>query len=287
MIWDICLVWEWQYDERFIKLFDALCQKRGEKSYLVSGYNLGETIEKIIKGDLNFKTVFDRATDCNSAFLPLIHLLQKQGSRIIDDPAKIARSSDKTIMHIECLRNGLKVPESIILFPRDEIKEEMLNSVGVPFVIKPELGGGGEGVITHAFSIADIMEARRKNPNEVLIVQKRVTPKESKGERYWFRVFFVCGKIIPCFWNDITHVSRRVPASEEKISKELAKITKKISKFAELQFFSTEIAQLDDGSFVVIDYVNDQCDMRFQSDTPEGVPDSVIEEIIEAIIDTL
>ena len=287
MTWDIGILWEWQYDERFIKLMDSLCYKRGKKSYLVSNYNLHETIEKIINGSLKFRTVLDRATDCNTAFMPLVHLLQKQGSRIIEEPAKTAHSNDKTIMHIECLKNGLNVPESIILFPNDEIKEEMLYSIGIPFVIKPEVGGGGEGVVTEAFSVSDIINARSKNPNMVFIIQKKITPREVDRKRYWFRVFFVCGKIIPCFWNDITHVSQRLSPSEGKISKELIRIIKKISKFAELEFFSTEIAELDNGNFFVIDYVNDQCDMRFQSDAIDGVPDSVIKEIIEAIIDTL
>ncbi len=287
MIWDIGILWEWYYDERFIKLMDSLCYKRGKKSYLVSNYNLRETMDKIINGSLKFRTVFDRATDCNTAFLPLIHLLQKQGCRIIDEPAKTLHSNDKTIMHIECLRNGLNVPESIILFPSDEITEEMLNPIGRPFVIKPEVGGGGEGVVTEAFSVSDIMNARSKNPNGVLIIQKKITPRIVNGERYWFRVFFVCGKVIPCFWDDITHISRRLSSSEGKLSRELTRITRKISKFAELEFFSTEITQLDNGNFFVIDYVNDQCDMRFQSDSPDGNPDSVVEEIIEAIIDTL
>ena len=32
--------------------------------------------------------------------------------------------------------------------------------------------------------------------------------------------------------------------------------------------------------FVVIDYVNDQCDMRLKSLHPDGVPDEVVLEII-------
>ena len=186
MTWDIGILWEWQYDERFIKLMDSLCYKRGKKSYLVSNYNLHETIEKIINGSLKFRTVLDRATDCNTAFMPLVHLLQKQGSRIIEEPAKTAHSNDKTIMHIECLKNGLNVPESIILFPNDEIKEEMLYSIGIPFVIKPEVGGGGEGVVTEAFSVSDIINARSKNPNMVFIIQKKITPREVDRKRYWF-----------------------------------------------------------------------------------------------------
>ena len=60
-------------------------------------------------------------------------------------------------------------------------------------------------------------------------------------------------------------------------------ITKKIAKITELDFFSTEIVLTEDGKFIVIDYVNDQCDMRFKSKHVDGVPDKVVEQIILAL----
>jgi acyl CoA:acetate/3-ketoacid CoA transferase beta subunit len=36
---------------------------------------------------------------------------------------------------------------------------------------------------------------------------------------------------------------------------------------------------VDRETFVVIDYVNDQCDMRLKSSHPDCVPDDVVEEI--------
>ena len=287
MVQDLGILWEWKYDERFVRLLDSLCYRKGKKSYLVSTYNLHETIEKVTAGTLKFKTILDRATDCNTAFIPLVHILQKKECRIIDELAKIARTNDKAIMHMEFFKAGLNVPDSIILFPNDELKEGMLNSIGTPFVIKPALGCGGEGVVIGASSLYDIIKVRRENPNAVLFIQKKIIPRESDGMRYWFRVFFVCGRIIPCFWNDITRVYQRFSPSHEKISRELAWIARKIYKLTGLEFFSTEITQLSDGDFVVVDYANDQCDMRFQSDSPDGVPDSVVEEIAEAIVATL
>ena len=45
----------------------------------------------------------------------------------------------------------------------------------------------------------------------------------------------------------------------------LEKEAEKIAEIAGLQFFSTEIAIVDKETFVIVDYVNDQCDMRLKS----------------------
>ena len=58
----------------------------------------------------------------------------------------------------------------------------------------------------------------------------------------------------------------------------------KIAQICELDFFSAEIALTADGRFVVVDYVNDICDMRLQSLFADGVPDRLVEEIVFAII---
>jgi len=45
--------------------------------------------------------------------------------------------------------------------------------------------------------------------------------------------------------------------------------------FRNWDFFSTEIALAKDGRYVVVDYVNDPCDMRPQSKHFDGVPDTI------------
>ena len=57
----------------------------------------------------------------------------------------------------------------------------------------------------------------------------------------------------------------------------------KIAKIAGVDFFSTEIAIVDKETFVIVDYVNDQCDMRLKSKHFDGVPDDVVEEVAHYI----
>ena len=62
--------------------------------------------------------------------------------------------------------------------------------------------------------------------------------------------------------------------------KKLFQITKTIYKITQLDFFSTEIVLTTKNKFVVVDYVNDQCDMRLQSLHQDGVPDEIVHKII-------
>jgi hypothetical protein len=54
-----------------------------------------------------------------------------------------------------------------------------------------------------------------------------------------------------------------------------------------LDFFSSEIALTEERKFVVVDYVNEICDMRLQSIFTDGVPDSVVEQIQRLLIKSL
>ncbi len=80
---------------------------------------------------------------------------------------------------------------------------------------------------------------------------------------------------------DLTHLYDRVTPEEEKVFglERLKDEARKIAEIAGLSFFSTEIAIVDRETFVVVDYVNDQCDMRLKSRFPDGVPDDVVDEI--------
>jgi len=285
---DLGILWEWEYDKKFIGLLNSICQISGKTSYLVSHHNLLESIAKIEAEELQFRVIMDRATDSDPAFMPIIDFHRAKQTRIINDPEKSARANNKAIMHYELMKQGLNVPLSLFLSPDEETNDEVLNKVGRPFVIKPvEGGGGGEGVIVGADAIKDVRQAQEQAPGQTIVIQELIVPRELYGRRCWFRVFYTCGKVIPCFWDDQTHVYRRFTPEEETVFGELWRITQIIHEIGGLEFFSTEIVQTLDQNFVIADYVNDQCDMRFQSDTPDGVPDSVVEEIVEAIVNTL
>jgi len=287
-LFDLGILWEWKYDERFVRLLDAFCQRSGKSSYLVWPPNLGESLARILSGELRFRVVLDRATDAEPAFVPIVRLHQESRSLIINEPEKAIRTHNRALMHLEFMKGGVNVPYTLMISPNETIDDRGLEVVGRPFVIKPVKGaGGGEGVFLGAQTVADVEKVRRNYSGTQILIQENIVPREFNQRRCWFRVFSICSKVIPCFWDDLTHIYRRLTAEEELLFAELKTITEKIHQIIDIEFFSTEIVQTADGKFVVVDYVNDQCDMRFQSDTADGVPDSVVEEIAKAIIERL
>jgi hypothetical protein len=99
-------------------------------------------------------------------------------------------------------------------------------------------------------------------------------------------VFYAFGDIIPSWCNDITHIYS--PLSEEAKRRsnfgQLQTITDRIHTLCHLDFFSTEIAFTTDGRCVVVDYVNEMCDMRLQSQFSDGVPDIIVQQIIARMV---
>jgi hypothetical protein len=194
-------------------------------------------------------------------------------------------------MHLEFITNGINTPYTIIISPYKEKKDielslEQLARLGRPFIIKPaNTTGGGIGVVMGAETLADVLKARQHLENDKYLLQEKIEPIEKDGKRFWFRSFYAFGNIIHCWWNDLTHIYKEVSNFEFENYNltEMDNIVEKIHRITNLEFFSTEIALTQDKKFIVIDYVNDQCDMRFQSKHFDGVPDNLIYRIIESM----
>ena len=130
-------------------------------------------------------------------------------------------------------------------------------------------------MITGAETLRDVIDSRMHHQEDKYLLQEKVVPAELAGRRGWFRVFFVCSGIFPCWWDDLTHIYSEVTedqAGSFSLSP-LVSITREISAVCGLDFFSTEIALTSDGRFLTVDYVNEICDMRLQSRHSDGVPD--------------
>ena len=106
------------------------------------------------------------------------------------------------------------------------------------------------------------------------------------GKRFWFRGFFSCGLVQCCWWDDQSHLYYELQKQEMKRYNlsPLFKIVEKIAAISHLSFFSTEISQSKDGQFIVIDYVNESCDMRPKSRYADGVLDDVVINVANKIV---
>ncbi len=214
---------------------------------------------------------------------------------IVNDLSRVRHSSDKASMHLEFITAGIYVPYTIIISPYTAQQEislsiDQLAYLGRPFIIKPaNTTGGGMGVVTGAESLREIIDTRQHNKDDKYLLQRKIEPTILDGRRAWFRPFYVFGKVFICWWDDLTHIYFETSREEIKRHnlREVGRIVLKIHEVSGLEFFSTEIAITPKGEFIVIDYVNEMCDMRLKSKHSDGVPDTIVEAIAGQIVNAI
>ena len=287
---DLGVAWCWEYDKEMVSELERCIQQKGLTIYQIAPYNLEETLGKLQNNQLKFKLFLDRASDQNEEFERLIQLVKTLGIKMLNDFDKALWSSDKATMHLEFLSARIDVPYTIILSPYEEepdLRIENLEKVGIPFVLKPARGGSGEGVVMDAKGVEDIKKAREEFWDDKYLIQQKIDPVNISGKRCWFRIFYSCGEVFPCFWDDLTKLSENLFPAQigEKVYKSVEELAKKISQVCGLDLFSTEIALTENYKLIVVDYVNDQCDLRKKSLHYDGIPDEVVQKVLSSLTD--
>jgi hypothetical protein len=294
-IFDLGLAYVWEYDDGLIELIERTLQGAGITTFVLSYHNFPEIQEKIANRKLGFNFYLDRAWDVDEGFEKLGQIINRRKTIIFNPYKKVLHAIDKASMHLEFMTAGLNVPYSIIIPPHSEIENivitiEELEILGRPFIIKPcNTTGGGVGVVTGAESLREVLDERLTNTDDKYILQEKIYPRMLDGKRAWFRSFWAFGKPIPVWWDDQTHLYEELKPEEIEIFglRKLFNITRQIAGITGLDFFSTEIVLTNDNKFIVIDYVNDQCDMRLKSKHMDGVPDSVGYQIVKSMLRTI
>ena len=289
MHYDLCLIWYWEYDTDFVAALQAACSTKSVSLWLVSPENLIQATTDLLEGRVSMSVLLDRA-QYHAGFLPLLQKAREQGAYCINSRERSSWAEDKATMHLEMISRGLESPYTIILAPFTEqpiLPPIDLSPLGEQFVIKPAAGGGGEGVTMRATSLEQVLQARVEYADQKYLLQAHIEPQELDGRKAWFRVYFVDGKIHPCWWDPESHIFAPLNADDELRFglSPLQLVTAKIASICRLDWFSTEIALSKDGKFVAVDYVNDGIDLRSQTKAHDGVPDAVIEAMAEDLVD--
>lgn len=283
-VYDLCLAWNWDYDADFAHLLEAACNARGQSLLQVTPANLDVTLAALDSEQTRFRVLFDRASDSDERFQPLVDRARAQNLPRLNPQEQSRWAWDKATMHLEFISRGLPTPHTIILPPCNEqpdFPSPDLGPLGGSFAIKPARGGGGEGVVLEACTWDQVREARRQYPDEKYLLQSHVTPRTLNLRPAWFRVLYCHGAVYPCWWDQSTHIYTRVSA-DEKFGlglRTLYELPRRIAGICRLHLFSTEIALTESGQFLAVDYVNDPVDLRLQSQAVDGVPDAIVENI--------
>ena len=288
---DLAISYTWIYDKEFIDLVEKIFQKDGLKTFIIQEFNIGEVTELLREKKLYFHVYLDRASDDDPQFEPILKILSRRKCYIINPHSKVNKATNKYLMHKKLEKKKFLLPKTFILpaYIDDErlkIKENDIDILKRPFIIKPAVfSGGGEGVENNGMSLEQIQNARVKSNEEQYLVQEKIHPRIIEDKRAWFRVFWAFGKVIPTWWDDNTHIYDLVTTKQIKKYHllPLFRISRRLARLNGLDYFSTEIALTKSNKFVLIDYVNDQCDMRFKSNHFDGVPDVAVMEFIKSM----
>jgi hypothetical protein len=289
--YDLAVAYDWEYDADFVRLVDEAARARGLTVLVVPPAGIVRTLEEFRSGRLDFGLLLDRASGASPEFVALQALAKERGRDILDGLDEIRWASDKATMHLELLSAGVRLPYTLILpafaaEPDLALTAADLAPLGQPFVIKPaNTTGGSLGVIADARGPADVLAARRTYPADKYLLQEKVVPQVRDGRRYWFRGFYVLGEVHLAWWDDRTHVYAELGYGEAAAEGLLPVygIVRTIARAARLRFFSTEVARDAAGRLLVVDYVNEICDMRLRSAHADGVPDALVARIAARI----
>ncbi len=294
---DLAIGWLWEYDEEFVLALEREAQDhRNLSTFQIHDNNIEEVLDRVRKRTLHFGMYLDRGFDIDERFEHLGKLIMRHGGSVVNSYDHTIEAIDKASMHLQFITAGLHVPFTIIISPYSQRKEiglsiEDLAHLGRPFIIKPaNTTGGGIGVVMGAETLSDVLHARTEFGEDKYLLQEHIEPREINGRRCWFRCFYVYGKVFLVWWDDRTHIYDIVTPDEEHFYKlrSLRTIMRTIANVSGLNFFSSEIAlrqpsPYEPSRFIVIDYVNDMCDMRSLTHAPDGLVPELREGIISRI----
>ncbi len=288
--YDLCLAWSWEYDLGFIELLRRACAAADLRLLEVTPQTLQAVIAGLEDRSCTFGALFDRASDCDEAFLGLNSWALTRDVQRLNRRELAVTAWNKAVLHSLFEARGIPVPHTIVLRPFCEKPDHPvidLSSVGPAFTVKPARQGGGDGVRLQATSWDQVVAARAEFPHDEYLIQQSIVPLELDSRPAWFRVLNCFDRVYPCWWNQRTHVYIPVTEEEERALNlgPLRDITARIAQTCGLELFSSEVALSVDGQFYVIDYVNDPVDLRLQSQAVDGVPDCIVQAIATRIVD--
>jgi hypothetical protein len=293
-VYDLVMTHKLDTDDFFIHRIQQHCAEAGLNFFLVEPLWVQRFYELYARNELWAKVLLNMHSEHHlpdDIYHRLVLLVHHKNTKVIDPPDVAQSAFDKARMH-ECLvAASFNVPYTIIVpqcaIATFRLSAEQKQQLGAPFVVKPSHGYGRRGVILDALDEGHLTRSVTAWPNPSYLLQKKIVPR-TLGDRpaYW-RVFFCFGDIWVTWWNCFTDKYAVATANEVENCAlgGLREIVQRIAGLTRMQFFSSEIAQVENGDFVLIDYVNDQCHMLSQSsDARMGVPDAVVGGIAKKLV---
>jgi len=283
---DLGIAWDQEQDNEFVEGLNNYAVKEGLKPYLLHAYNFYGSLKDITENKISFRFLLNRTSDNDPVFRGLPDFLKRKGITFINHPDKAKESRDKFKMHLKFNSHDIPVPKTALLNPEEDRKslELKIKYVSKPFVIKPA-DGYGEETILDAQSLDDVIKLKEQHGDIKYIAREKILHKSLENKPAWFRVFYCCGKVIPCWWHPKTHVYDILTMKQVYALGlyDMWHMTRRISQVCKLDFFSTELVMKNDEKFLAVD-LDGQPYLRRKSKFNDGVPDEIVDKVIQNIV---
>ncbi|MBU0672718.1 MAG: hypothetical protein KJ732_06815 [Candidatus Margulisbacteria bacterium] len=295
-VYDLAFVFVGDKSESLIKWLRQECSFRKLKFLWINEPNAPEMLQKILSRKIKINFLVDNESNYynpDDIYTKICYAAKDQGGRVVDDPDDARTYADKSVTHFDFVEAGLPVPYTVVVRnwqPDDfSLSSGQLKRLGKPFIIKPARGFGQHGVVKDASGdITQIAEARHFSRGDNFLLQEKIVPLVLGDVPAWFRVYYLFGEIIPCFWHPETGHYRHVTLREMNKYRllPLARYVSEIARIVKMKFFSTEIAVSGQGKerrFVIIDYVNDQVELCVRPTKIAGPVPEVVHHVTETL----
>jgi hypothetical protein len=295
-IYDLVMTHKLDADDFFLHRVQQHCAEAGLNFFLVEPLWVQRFYEYYARNELWARVLLNMHSEHHlpdDIYHRLVLLAHHKNTKVIDPPDLAQAAFDKARMHERLIAAGLPVPYTIIV-PQSasttfQLAPEQRELLGTPFVIKPSHGYGRRGVVLDALDESHLTRSISAWPNPSYLLQRKIVPIHLTAlnrPAYW-RVFYCFGSIWITWWNCFTDQYTLCTHAEleQYALAPLRDIIGHIAALTQMNFFSSEIAQVETGQFILIDYVNDQCHMLSQSAHPQmGVPDPIVAAIAHRLV---
>jgi len=293
--YDVVMTHKLDADDFFIHRVQQHCAEFGLNFFLIEPTWVQQFYEALAKGQIWARVLLNLHSEHHQPediYHRLVRLAAERNVDVIDPPDRARAAFNKAAVHPRLLAAGIHVPYTLIVpstasgtFQLTEVQREALGS---PFVIKPSMGYGKRGLVLDATTEKHIERSMATWPDDNYLFQRKIIPRNLETGPAYFRVYYIFGTVFKSWWNCFNDHYRLIQPGEvsESALAELESVSRRIATLTEMNFFSSEIAQIDSGEFVVIDYVNDQCHMLSQAANPQiGVPNDLVAAIARRLVE--
>jgi hypothetical protein len=258
-------------NSKLMRLFHEAMSAYGVSCQLVNNTSVERMLEDVEAGRFRPQVYLDLSSRPDDAFEKLLYAAHRAGAHTMRNPEH-TQWVLKSQSHPKLLAAGLPLPPSVILKsgePDRELTAEERAAIGERAVIKPSFGEAAKGCMVGVEpTLANIRKARDYERKFDWLIQKMITWTKLGDRPAYLRAYNVCGHRTLMWWAmERTDGPYKLLSWDDVRKYDLMGAVEIVDRLADvtgMDFFSTEIAITKESGpdrFVLIDYVNDQCDM--------------------------